>query len=149
MKGILAAILSLSLFFSSGGCGGSGPVPDDMRSGTIPITLTVGDETFAAILSDNQTTRELIKTFPLTLKLSEMNGNEKYADLEEGLPTDTETPGQIRRGDLMLYGNDCIVLFYEAFSSSYDYTRLGRVENPDGLAEALGAGEITVTFAAE
>ena len=64
------------------------------------------------------------------------------------LPTDTDQPGQISAGDLMLYGNNCLVLFYESFSSEYSYTRLGRVDDPAGLAEALGTGSVEVVFSA-
>ena len=46
----------------------------------------------------------------------------------------------------MLYGNNCVVLFYESFSSGYSYTRLGSVDDPAGLAEALGTGSVEVAF---
>ena len=48
----------------------------------------------------------------------------------------------------MLYGNNCVVLFYESFSSGYSYTRLGSLDDSSGLAEALGAGNAEVTFSA-
>lgn len=49
----------------------------------------------------------------------------------------------------MLYGADCLVLFYESFSTSYSYTRIGAVENVSGLAAAVGRGGVTVSFAKE
>ena len=58
----------------------------------------------------------------------------------------SETPGQIQAGDLMLFGSDCLVLFYETFSTSYSYTPLGRIDNAEGLAEAVGRGSVEVTF---
>ena len=47
---------------------------------------------------------------PLTLNLSEMNGNEKYNYFDDDLTTDSYRPGTVYSGDLMLYGLNCIVL---------------------------------------
>ena len=85
----------------------------------------------------------------MTLSMRELNGNEKYADLEGSLPTDARRPEQIRTGDLMLYGSACLVLFYQDFSTVYSYTPIGHVVNADGLADALGADDVTVTFGGE
>ena len=46
----------------------------------------------------------------------------------------------------MLYGDNCLVLFYESFASGYNYARLGSVDDPVGLAETLGAGGVEVAF---
>lgn len=43
--------------------------------------------------------------------------------------------GSIHAGDIMLYGASCLVLFYEDFNTSYRYTPLGYIEDPDGLAK--------------
>lgn len=110
------------------------------------ITVRVGGRSFAVTLEDNATARAFTALLPMTVTMNEMNGNEKYHYLSENLSTDSNRPGTIRNGDLILYGSNCLVLFYETFSSSYSYTRLGRLDNPSGLASALGRGNVTVTF---
>ena len=82
----------------------------------------------------------------MTLSMTELNGNEKYYDLENALPADPQQVGQIHAGDLLLYRDNCVVLFYEDFPTTYAYTRLGSVENPAGLADALGNGAVSVLF---
>ena len=49
-------------------------------------------------------------------------------------------------GDFMLYGSDCLVLFYKNFSSSYSYTRLGYIEDTAGFAKAVGNGSVFISF---
>ena len=110
------------------------------------ITVTVNGTSFAATLENNEAGRAFAALLPLTLNMSEMNGNEKYHYLDESLPTESYRPGTIQTGDLMLYGSSCVVLFYETFSSGYSYTRLGRIDNPKGLAAAVGRGNVTVSF---
>lgn len=110
------------------------------------IALSVGEQTFSITLLENESARQLAKMLPLTLDMSELNGNEKYFYLDSTLTTDSSQPGQINAGDLMLYGNNCLVLFYESFSSGYSYTRLGSLDDPTGLSEALGTGSVEVTF---
>ena len=110
------------------------------------IKIVVGEQNFSAILYDNETTRALIEQFPMTLNMQELNGNEKYYYLPDSLPTNASRPSSIQTGDFMLYGNNCLVLFYENFSTSYNYTPLGWIDNSDELAEALGSGDVQVIF---
>jgi hypothetical protein len=83
---------------------------------------------------------------PLTLEMTELNGNEKYYDLPKRLPADASNPGTIQAGDVMLYGAETLVVFYKTFRTSYSYTRIGKVDDPSGLAAALGPGAVAVTF---
>lgn len=119
------------------------------QSGEQHIVIETGGQSFGATLQDNETARVFAAQLPLTLDMSELNGNEKYYDLEQALPVNAHQPGAIQNGDLMLYGSDCLVLFYESFSSGYSYTRIGAVGTPEGLADALGSGSAQVTFRLE
>lgn len=115
------------------------------------LCIEIGNQTFTATLADTPAARAFAERLPLTLNMSELNGNEKYFYLDSGLPTNASRPGQIKTGDLMLFGSDCLVLFYESFSfsSSYSYTSLGCIDDPTGLTSALGRGSVEVTFRTE
>ena len=111
-----------------------------------PINIIVGSKSFTATLADSETGEAFAALLPLTMTMNELNGNEKYHYLSSSLPTAAYQPGTIHAGDLMLYGNNCVVLFYETFNTSYSYTRIGAIDNPSGLAEALGVGNVSVRF---
>ena len=110
------------------------------------MRLKIGNSTFTATLYDNATAAAFKSMLPLTVNMVELNGNEKYVDLPRSLPTSAANPGAIQNGDLMLYGSSTFVLFYKTFSTSYSYTKLGRIDDITGLVAALGTGSVSVTF---
>lgn len=118
----------------------------DKEDHALNIEITVNGHTFSAELYDNDTAKALMERLPLALDMSELNGNEKYCYLSESLPTNSSRPSGIHAGDIMLYGSDCLVIFYENFSTSYSYTPIGKINDPDGLAEVFGSGSVQVTF---
>lgn len=131
---------------SSASSSGQSSEPPNKEENDLNITITVNGRAFSATLYDNETARAFKERLPLTLDMSELNGNEKYYYLPESLPTNSSRPSVINAGDIMLYGGDCLVIFYESFSTSYSYTPIGKIEDPDGLAAALGSGSVRVAF---
>ena len=113
------------------------------------IQITVNDKTFTVTMADTKAADEFVSMLPMTLNMQELNGNEKYSYISSSLTTDTYRQNEIQTGDLMLYGSDCIVLFYESFSSSYSYTALGSIDDIEGLKEAVGTGSVEISFKAE
>jgi hypothetical protein len=113
------------------------------------MKIKIGSSVFTAALYDNTASTEFRSLLPITLSMTELNRNEKYADLPRSLPANSSNPKTIQNGDLMLYGSSTLVLFYKTFSTSYNYTKLGRIDDIKGLADAVGTGNVTVTFELE
>ena len=141
MKKFLLIICAALLMTS---CGESSEVQEVKTLNTIKIT--VGGKTFAATLEDNPSARAFAENFPLEVNMNELNGNEKFVYLDSDLPSNSEHVGKIHAGDLMLFGSNCVVIFYKDFSTSYNYTRLGKLENAADLEKVLGAGNVRVKF---
>ena len=109
------------------------------------IYANLNNEKLEINLEENSTTSALIKLLPLELSMNDLNGNEKYVYLNESLPTNTYSPKHIEAGDVMLFGDNCLVIFYESFDTSYSYSKIGHINN---LPE-LDDGSITVNLNAE
>lgn len=117
-----------------------------MNNEEIKINLIVNNKTFTATLENNQTVQELIQNFPMTLNMSDLHSNEKYNYLNSSLTTNSSIPRMINAGDIKLYGNNCLVVFYDDFRNSYSYTNLGKVDNVDDFIAELGNGSVSITF---
>ena len=108
------------------------------------LLIKVGGKEFKASLVDNPTTSAFKAMLPLTIDMRDLNSNEKFFDFTSNLPVNASNPGTINSGDIMLWGSNTLVLFYKTFSTTYSYTRIGRIENPNGLSAALGTGNARV-----
>jgi len=97
---------------------------------------------FVATFNDNPSANSLRAMLPLTINMIELNNNEKYYNL----PTNSSVGGDIKSGDLTLYGSNTPVLFYKNFNTPYSYTQLGYIDNSSGLAAALGKGNVVVNL---
>jgi hypothetical protein len=145
---VMFAVLSLFTGFASSDKGAT-VVPGHPSSTSNQMRIKIGSSTFTATFSDNATATAFKGMLPITVNMSELNGNEKYFDLPVNLPTNASNPGKIQSGDLMIYGSNTLVLFYKTLSTYYSYTRLGRINDPTGLAAAVGSGSVTVTYELE
>lgn len=113
---------------------------------TETMQMKIGNKEYSVVLHDNNTSKALQEILPITVKMSEFNGNEKYYHFRETLPSKPEHIGQIKTGDIMLFGDDCLVVFYKDFKTTYSYTRIGHIENTVDLEQMLGRGSVTITF---
>ncbi|TYL49337.1 hypothetical protein FXV75_00540 [Marinomonas sp. IMCC 4694] len=117
-----------------------------MKSEKPHTWITIGEHGFAVALADTDAAREFTAMLPLTLDMTDLNNNEKEADLPKALTTDTYRPGTINNGDIMLWGSRTLVVFYKTFNTSYSYTRIGHIEDNTNLSAILGTSETRITF---
>ena len=97
------------------------------------VYININNKKLRIDLENNSTTSALIKLLPLELSMNDLNGNEKYVYLNESLPTNTYSPKHVEAGDVMLFGDNCLVIFYESFDTSYSYSKIGHINNLPSL----------------
>ena len=113
---------------------------------TMKMNVQIGTYTFTATLEDNAAAQELAEMMqagPVTIKMSDYSGFEKVGPLGRSL-TASNSQTTTAAGDIVLYNGNNIVMFYG--SNSWSYTRLGRIDDLTDWEEALGGGDVTVTF---
>lgn len=106
------------------------------------VKVLIDKKEYTINLEDNETAKEFVNMLPLELNMNELNGNEKYIYLDTTLPTNSSNPKRINVGDVMLYGDNCLVIFYKSFDTSYSYTKIGHIDNLPNL----GNDSISVKF---
>ena len=106
------------------------------------MNVIINGKQYTIQLEDNETVKDFANLLPQEFNMSELNGNEKYIYLNTTLPTSPFNPKHINSGDVMLYGNNCLVIFYKSFDTSYNYTKIGYIDNLDNL----GNDSITAKF---
>lgn len=113
------------------------------------MNVQVGDVVFSATLEENEAVSglvEMMRESPVVIQMSDYSGFEKVGPLGTSLPT-SNSQTTTQAGDIVLYNGNQIVIFYG--SNFWSYTRLGHIDNLTGWEEALGSGDVTVTFSLE
>ena len=145
MKKVLVVIVCLLLIT---GCSKTTSIDNPTEENNMTTYLIINNQKYKVELENNKTTKELIKHLPLELDSKELNGNEKYNYLDFKLPTNSYHPDEIKAGDIMLYNDDCLVLFYDNFKTSYSYTKIGHV-NIDNIQSVLGNKNVKIIITQE
>ena len=141
---IIYGLLIMILLFVGTGCSLNNNVQinDDLDEVFSSVKVKIDEKEYIVHLEDNETAKAFVNLLPQELNMSELNGNEKYIYLDNTLPTNSLNPKKITAGDVMLYGNNCLVIFYKSFDTSYSYTKIGHIDN----LEDMGNGNVLVNF---
>ncbi len=136
---ILFSILAIICLFMIIGCK---KIENNLKEEVNMLKVLINDKEYILKLEDNKTTEKFVILLPQEFSMNELNGNEKYIYLDTTLPTNPSNIKSINAGDVMLYGDNCLVIFYKSFETSYSYTKIGHIDN----LEDLGQENITVIF---
>ena len=143
---LTAAMLLMGCAAASSQLAASSSETESVEDTAMKMKIEVNGSTFTATLADNAAADALVdwvEEGPVTLELSDYAGFEKVGPLGDSLPAD-DRQTTTTAGDIVLYQGDQVVIFYG--SNSWSYTRLGRVDDLTGWAEALGSGDVTAVF---
>lgn len=126
----------------------SAPEPESgaEKEAQLKMNVQVGNSLFTATLEKNAATEafvEMMEQAPVTIQMSDYAGFEKVGPLGVSLPV-SNSQITTQPGDIVLYSGNQIVIFYG--SNSWSYTRLGKIDDLTGWQQALGSGDVTVTF---
>ena len=145
-KRILCSILIMIPLLMLVGCNFKKNQTNDKPNNTNEVTkymkAIINEEEYIIELEDNETVKRFIDILPQEYEMKELNGNEKYVYLDTSFPTNSTNPKTINAGDIMLFGDNCLVLFYKSFDTPYSYTKIGHINN---IAD-LGNDDIKVRF---
>lgn len=147
----LAALLSVMFLFT--GCSNSEQIEirtenisNEEENSEMKMNVQIGDNAFIATLEENEAVDALVKMMgqgPVTIQMRDYSGFEKVGSLGTGLPASNQQT-TTQAGDIVLYQGNQIVMFYGP--NSWSYTRLGHIDDLTGWEEAMGSGDVTVTF---
>lgn len=115
---------------------------ENKMSKDVNVVITINNKSYKVDLEENNTVNEFIKTLPKEFNMKELNGNEKYVNIDKSLPTETYYPKHIEAGDIMLFGDNCVVVFYKSFDTTFGYTKIGHINN----IEDLGKEDLVIKF---
>ncbi len=106
------------------------------------LEVLINNKSYDAVLENNETVKELLKLMPLQVEMTDLNNNEKYFYMDKSIKASNNYTGKISKGDIMLYGDDCLVIFYKSFNTSYHYTKIGHITD----LEELDNSNVSVEF---
>lgn len=115
------------------------------------IKIKVNNNVLDVKLEENEATKSLVerlKNGDISVRANEYGGFEKVGELGFSLPRN-DTSITTSAGDIVLYQGNQISLFYN--SSSWSYTKLGKVKNVSSkeLKNILGSGDVILILSLE
>ena len=112
------------------------------------MKIKIGRKTYCANLYEIPSAEAFSSLLPLKGKATRI-GAQLWADLPPGIiPKDEEVVRQLKKGDILLFGDDTLLIVMEDMEDHRRYTAIGRVEEADQLGSLQGQ-EFNIAFEKE
>lgn len=116
-----------------------------MESNKSVIFFETENEVISIDLDMSDTTVQLTKELPINVTFNHFNNNEIYTSLPFKLEKKEINISKINKGDVLLFGTNTLVVFYEDYETEYSYTRIGTVAIPKDVELIQELNEIRIT----
>ena len=134
---VLISLLVLSLALLS---------PEAVFADETQIYAYIGQNTLVIKPENNSSAEAFIKLLgkgDLTINMHDYGNFEKVGSIGAELPRNDKRITTVP-GDVILYQGNQITIYYD--TNTWSFTRLGKIQNIDGLRAILGEGNVTVRF---
>ncbi|MDX1258812.1 cyclophilin-like fold protein [Exiguobacterium sp. K1] len=142
-----AAIVLLSLVLV--GCGPAVPVSTEIKQEVEEndtMNININGQVASVQLEDNTTTKAILANMPFTIQMDDLHQNEKYHYFDKSFPTQPQPIQTIEAGDVLLYQNNCLVIFYQAAEPVVPYTRIGKISRFQDIRASFGNKSVSVQW---
>lgn len=126
-------IFSISLLIIVLLIGYTNKTKDNNKKEINNIKIIINEKEYKLNLEKTDEAKDFINNVPSELVMMDLNNNEKYVYLDKVFMNNPINVNYIEKGDLMLYGDNCLVIFYKSFETTYSYTKIGHINNLDDL----------------
>jgi len=83
---------------------------------------------------------------PFTIQMDDLHQNEKYYYFDKSFPANPQPIQTIEAGDVLLYQNNCLVIFYQAAEPIVPYTRSGKISRFQEIQASFGNQSVSVQW---
>ena len=142
-----AAIVLLSLVLV--GCGPAVPVSTEIKQEVEEndtMNININGQVASVQLEDNTTTKAILANMPFTIQMDDLHQNEKYYYFDKSFPVSPQPIQTIEAGDVLLYQNNCLVIFYKSAKPVASYTRIGKISRFQEIRASFGNKSVSVQW---
>lgn len=143
--GTVIVLLSLGL----SGCGPSVSVSTEVKQEikeSDTMNINVNGQVASVQLEDNATVKAILAEVPFTIQMDDLHQNEKYYYFDKSFPVNPQLIQTIEAGDVLLYQNNCLVIFYQAAEPIVPYTRIGKISRFQEIQASFGNQSVSVQW---